>query len=605
MNEYLFEHRKTLEMKRHTNFIKRMFCMERNQLTKIILAAAGNEPADLVIKNGKMINVFTGEIIEEDIAIVDGYFVGIGKYDGKKVIDADGSYVSPAFIDGHVHIESSMMTASEFAKVLLTHGVTTVVADPHEIANVIGADGIQYFLDTSENLPFDYYFMLPSCVPATVFEHSGAILKAGDLKPFLNHPRVLGLAEVMNFPAVSNVDPDMIDKISETRLYGKKVDGHAAGLTPNELNVYMSAGIRTDHESTTAEEALERIKRGMYLMIREGTVAKDLRQLISVVNERNSRRCLFVTDDKHLDDLIHEGSIDHNVRLAIASGLSPLIAIQMATINAAECFGLEEKGAIAPGYKADFIFFNDLEKINISHVFKDGTAVFENGRLVPSFEKSSLEQANRLRNTVNFHDLSEEDFSIQLKSNKANIIEIIPNSLVTKHIVESVEVSEQMLFQTSIQKDHLKLAVIERHHKLKQIGLGIVKGLTLKSGAIATTIAHDSHNLIMAGTNDDDMLAAAKAIKEMQGGLVVVNQGEILASLELPIAGLMSYRPYQEVYTSLKEIHLALEKLGASKDFNPFLTLSFLALPVIPELKLTDIGLFQVSKFEHIDIDAT
>ncbi|MEH7376855.1 adenine deaminase [Neobacillus drentensis] len=578
--------------------------MEANQLKRRISVASKREPADTVIKNGKIIDVFNGEIIEGDLAIVDGYFAGIGDYEGNRVIDANGRYISPAFIDGHVHIESSMVTPNEFAKVLLPHGVTTIIADPHEIANVLGTEGIQYMLDSSEDLPFDFFFMLPSCVPATEFENSGATLNAKDLKPFYQQPRVLGLAEVMNFPAVYKAEDDMLEKILTAKQSGKKIDGHAAGLSANDLNVYLAAGIRTDHESTTAEEAKERLRRGMYLMIREGTVAKDLQQLIPIVNERNARRCLFVTDDKHLDDLIHDGSIDHNVRLAIASGISSITAIQMATINAAECFGLEAKGAIAPGYKADFFLFDDLENITITTVYKDGIAAVENGRLIIESQDHSLVETDRLKNSVRFHELTENHFQIPLKTNKANIIEIIPNSLVTRHIIEKVNANDLGIFQSSIIKDQLKLAVIERHHMKNQIGLGIVKGLGLKSGAIATTIAHDSHNLIIAGTTDLDMVVASKAIKDIQGGLVVVNQGEVIASLRLSIAGLMSDRPYQEVYSSLNEINLALKKLGAHDHFNPFLTISFLSLPVIPELKLTDKGLFQISKFEHIDLDA-
>ncbi|CAG9607529.1 Adenine deaminase [Pseudoneobacillus rhizosphaerae] len=577
--------------------------MVRNQLTRRISVASGRELADTVIKNGKIIDVFNGEITDGDIAIVDGFIVGIGKFEGKNVVDANGRFISPAFIDGHVHIESSMVTPPEFAKVSLLHGVTTVVADPHEIANVLGVDGIQYMLDSSKNLPFDVYFMLPSCVPATEFEHSGATLKAEDLRPFYQEASVLGLAEVMNYPAVQNTEHDMLDKIMDAKKFGKKIDGHAAGLSANDLNVYMTAGIRTDHESTTAAQAKERISRGMYLMIREGTVAKDLKQLIPIVNDRNSRRCLFVTDDKHLDDLIRDGSIDHTIRLAIQSGISPITAIQMATINTAECFGIEDKGAIAPGYKADLVLLDDLNTINITEVYKEGKRFVENGVLVEELKTNPLNESNRLKNSVRFHELFDEHLHIHVKNSKANIIEIIPNSLITKHIIEKVNVCEQGMFQPSVDNDQLKLAVIERHHLTKNIGLGIVKGLGLKSGAIATTIAHDSHNLIIAGTNDFDMITAANAIKEMQGGLIVVNQGKIIASLELTIAGLMSERPYLEVATSLHEIHLALETIGANKDFNPFLTLSFLSLPVIPELKLTDIGLFQVSKFEHISVD--
>jgi adenine deaminase len=580
-----------------------MMYMGRNQVEKRISVASKREPADTVIKNGKIIDVFNSEIIEGDIAIVDGYFAGIGEFEGRNVIEANGRYVSPAFIDGHVHIESSMVTPNEFAKVLLTHGVTTAITDPHEIANVLGAEGIQYMLDSSENLPFDFYFMLPSCVPATEFENSGATLNAEDLSPFYQQSRVLGLAEVMNFPAVLNAEQDMIEKILDAQNNSKKVDGHAAGLSANDINVYMSAGIRTDHESTTAEEAKERLRRGMYLMIREGTVAKDLKQLISIVNERNARRCLFVTDDKHLDDLIDDGSIDHNVRLAIGSGLSPITAIQMATINAAECYGLDTKGAIAPGYKADFFLFDDIEKINIESVYKDGKLVIDNGKLVHELNNPTLVENARLRNSVRYHEIREAHFQMPLKTHKANIIEIIPNSLVTKHTIEKVEICDGV-FQTSISDDHLKLAVIERHHLTEQIGLGIVKGLGLKSGAIATTIAHDSHNLVIAGTSDLDMVVAAKAIKDMQGGLVVVNQGKVIASLQLSIAGLMSDRSSQEVYSSLHDINLALKELGANDHFNPFLTISFLTLPVIPELKLTDKGIFCVSKFEHIDLEA-
>jgi len=578
--------------------------MQINHLNRRIAAAAGSIPADIVIKNGKIIDVFNGEITTGDIAIVDGYFVGIGEYEGATVIDAKGRYVSPAFIEGHVHIESTMVTPAEFAKVLLTHGVTTAITDPHEIANVSGAPGIQYMLDASENLPFDCYIMLPSCVPAAKFEHSGAVLMSEDLQPFVQHPRVLGLAEVMNFPAVKQQDPDMLDKIVLTKEQGKKIDGHAAGLSSMDLNIYMTAGIRTDHEGTTAEEAKERLKRGMYLMIREGTAAKDLQKLLPAVTQRNSRRCLFVTDDKLLDDLIHEGSVDHSVRLSIASGLPPLTAIQMVTINAAECFGLNEKGAIAPGYKADFLLLNDLETIEISEVYKDGKKVIEKGQLVNWPENKPAEASESLKNSVHMKEITEHDFQIPLRTPKANIIEIVPNSIVTHHLVEQVDISSQGCFQTSIEKDQLKLAVIERHHLTNLIGLGIVKGLGIKHGAIATTIAHDSHNLLIAGTNDQDMAAAAKHIQEIQGGLVVVSEGEIIAALELPIAGLLSDRPYEEVYDGLTKVNLALKKIGANNNFDPFLTLSFLALPVIPELKLTVQGLFQVSKFEHIAIDA-
>ncbi|MGE7120824.1 adenine deaminase [Peribacillus sp. NPDC046944] len=579
--------------------------MKSHLMKKRMDVAAGRIPADYVIKNGKIIDVFNGEIYTGDVAIVDGYIAGIGNYEGISEINAAGKYVSPTFIDGHVHIESSMVRPSELAKVLLLHGVTCVVADPHEIANVSGRKGIQYMIEQSDHLPFDFYFMMPSCVPATDFEDAGAVLKSEDLYSFYKNPRVLGLAEVMNFPAVSNADDDMIQKIIDAYKNEKKIDGHAAGLTEQQLNIYMAAGIQTDHECTTAKEARDRLRKGMYLMIREGTVAKDLRNLLPAVTEQNSRRCLFVTDDRHLDDLVTEGSIDHNVRIAIEEGIPALTAIQMATINAAECFGLREHGAIAPGYKADFLLFEDLQSIQIQSVFKDGKLVSKDGQLVnfPEAPKHKLEE--KLTQTVHLQDLSDIDFHITLHNALANLIEIIPNSLVTKHIIEPVALNQNGLFQFSPSMDHVKLAVIERHQKTKKIGLGIVKGLGLQSGAIATTVSHDSHNLIIAGTNDQDMLVAAEEIKKMQGGLVIIQDGKTLASLPLPIAGLMSTGTYAEVLHNLKEMNHGLLKIGANRHFNPFLTLAFLALPVIPEIKLTTQGLFLVSSFQHISNQAS
>ncbi|RID84321.1 adenine deaminase [Peribacillus asahii] len=578
--------------------------MDQRMLQKRINVASGKETADCVIKNGKIIDVFNGNIFEGDIALVDGFFAGIGTYTGKTEIDAEGKYVSPSFIDGHVHIESSMVRPSEFAKALLVHGVTCVIADPHEIANVAGSTGIQYMLEQSEQLPFDFYFMLPSCVPATSFEHAGATLNSSDLLPFYQHPRVLGLAEVMNYPAVESCDADMLQKLTDANSLHKKIDGHAAGLTNQQLNVYGSAHITTDHESTTAKEAQARLRNGMYLMLREGTVAKDLINLLPAINQNNIHRCLFVTDDRHLDDIHHEGSIDYNVRLAIAHGIEPINAIKMASIHTAQCFGLANQGAIAPGYKADFLLLNDLSSISIDSVYKSGELVCAQGELIHFPEVQPLGIEDTLKNTVHFHELQATDFAISFANNLANIIEIIPNSLITKHLVEKVNVDDTGVFQYSSDIDHLTLAVIERHHHTRNIGLGIVKGLGLKSGAIATTVAHDSHNLIIAGTNNKDMAVAARTIKEMQGGLVVIQHGKVLASLSLPIAGLMSTSPYQQVITKLAEIDQALTKLNASQQFNPFLTLAFLALPVIPEIKLTDQGLFLTSSFSHIPIEA-
>ncbi|WP_077212834.1 adenine deaminase [Bacillus dakarensis] len=572
-----------------------------DSLSRRVAVASGRELADTVIRNGNIVDVFNGEIIKEDVAIVDGYIAGIGSFEGHRIIDAKGSYISPGLIDGHVHVESSMVTPQEFAKVLLMHGVTTAISDPHEIANVSGIQGIQYMLDQSEDLPFDLFVMLPSCVPATKFEFAGAKLLMEDLLPFFHHPRVLGLAEVMNFPAVHGGEVEILKKLRKASSLGKKIDGHGAGLTANDLNVYMAAGIRTDHECTTAQEAKERLQKGMYVMIREGTVAKDLKNIIGVVNNMNSRRCLFVTDDKHLDDLLMEGSIDHNVKLAISSGIDPITAIQMATLNAAECFGLGDRGAIVPGYKADLLIVENLKEMKIKQVIKNGEEVVSDGIFKKILKPNPAKKAD-LSKTVVFNDICREDLTIPLAGEYANVIEVIPNSLMTRHQIVQVPANLQGHFQTSPTLDLMKIALIERHRLTGKIGLGIVKGLGLKAGAIASTVSHDSHNLIVCGENDDDILLASTQLKKMQGGLIVVKNGAILASLELPISGLMSPLSHTEVNEKLTNVNDALKKLGVTSEFNPFLTLSFLALPVIPELKLTVQGLFHVGKFHHLPV---
>lgn len=570
-------------------------------LKRRIDVAAKRTPADLVIKNGKIVNVFTREILKGNMAIVDGYFAGIGDYEGNETVDISGKFIVPGFIDGHVHIESAMVTPSEFSNVVLPHGVTTVVADPHEIANVSGVEGIEFMLYSSDDIPLDVYIMLPSCVPATPFENSGATLGFEQLEPFYNHPRVLGLGEVMDFPAVFNNDEKMLKKLASASLKSKYIDGHAAGVDSDGINVYMSANIRTDHECVNSEEALDRLRKGMYVMLREGSAARDLTSLLQAVNEQNARRCLFVTDDKHLDDLIHEGSIDHNVRMAITEGMDPLLAIQIATLNAAECFGLKHKGAIAPGYEADFLVLDDLKTIDIQLVYKSGTLVAENGSMVSASQEKVLPSPSIL-DSINTNPISNEHLQIRINDeNMANIIGIVPNRIVTRHLIEDVD-SINGCFQSNTEKDYLKLAVIERHKNTGNIGLGIIKGMGIQNGAIASTVAHDSHNIVATGTSDDDLLKAIALTSDMNGGLVVVQNGEMIASLPLPIAGLMSDLPSTIINERLKQLNQALIKVGCSMEFNPFLTLSFLALPVIPELKLTDLGLFNVKTFQHIDV---
>ncbi|MBB5355685.1 adenine deaminase [Anoxybacillus mongoliensis] len=566
---------------------------------KRLAVASKKQLADVVVKNGKIINVFTHEIIQADIAIADGKIVGIGTYDGQTVIDAKGKYVCPGLIDGHVHIESSMVTPSEFARVVVPHGVTTVITDPHEIANVSGTKGIEFMLNDSNDVPLDVYVMLPSCVPATAFEHAGATLQAEHLAPFFSHPRVLGLAEVMDYPSLLQGKQQMLAKLSAAHAAGKLIDGHLAGLDETAVNVYRSANVHTDHECVTVDEALTRVQHGMYVLIREGSVAKDLNKLLPAVNTYNARRFLFCTDDKHIDELVNEGSIDHHIRLAIQAGIEPITAIQMATLNAAECYRLYTKGAIAPGYDADFLLVDDLHSFSITHVFKKGAIVAENGRATFS-KATSIDKT--ITQSVHAKKITKKDVEISFtRGNQANVIQIVPNHLHTKRLITEMDV-ENGVFQPSIERDLLKLVVVERHRSLG-VGVGIVNGFQLKKGAIASSIAHDSHNIIATGTNDDDIIAAIEHIKSINGGLAVVENGLVLADLPLEIGGLMTARTYEEVLERLQTIHDALTTIGASGEFNPFITLAFLALPVIPELKLTDQGLFDVSSFQFIDVE--
>lgn len=577
--------------------------LRTSTLEKRISVSAKKTPADLVVKNGMIVNVFTGELMSGDIAIVDGVIAGIGSYEGAKIIDAHNKIIIPGLIDGHVHIESSLLTPKEFSKIVLQHGVTSVVTDPHEIANVAGVNGIQFMIDEATRLPMDIYVMLSSCVPATKFENNGALLNAEELSPFLSAPEVLGLAEVMDFASVKNGDSFMMDKIAMVQESNGLIDGHAAGLTKEELNIYMAAGIRTDHESINAKEAKDRLDMGMYLMIREGTVAKDLMALLPAVTAKNSRRCLFVTDDKLIDDLLEEGSIDHIIRLAIQNGLDPITAIQMGTLNTAECFNLNHLGAIAPGYQADFLILDDLETVSIKQVFKKGVCISDNGKLNESLFKNEIGKGLKGPELarINVQELTVEALLIPLTDSICNVIEIIPNSLVTNHLKEEVTI-EEGCFVPSIQKDQLKIAVIERHNGMNHIGLGLVKGFRLKKGAIATTVAHDSHNIVVVGTSDQEMLKAVKQVIETNGGLAVVEGEEVLASLALPVAGLMTEMEYPVVNEQLKALNQAVSTIGESINFNPFLTLSFLTLPVIPKLKITDLGLFDFERSAHIPI---
>ncbi len=571
--------------------------MEKKEFKKILSISRGDKKASLVLKNGKIVNVFSHEIIKGDVAIYKDKIVGIGDYEGIEEIDLEGKFVVPGFIDSHVHIESSMTIPSQFAKAVVPRGTTTVIADPHEIANVKGIDGIRYMLEDSEDMPLDVYIMLSSCVPATSFENSGAILKAEDLKELVNNERILGLGELMDYPGVINGNDEILDKII---LVGNKIiDGHGPLIKDKDLNTYVLAGVKTEHECSTVEELINRIRLGMYVLIREGSAAKNLTTLIKGVNKENIRRCLFCTDDKHPGDILEYGHIDYNIRLAIKEGIDPIDAIQMATLNAAECYGLKGKGGIAPGYYADLVIVDNLEDFNILKVFKNGNLVGE--ELKPLFEKREKGILN-IGNTVNIGEINKEDLDIYLKSNKARVIRIQPNNLITKMVERNVEIKDGK-FIYSKDKDILKIAVIERHNATGNIGLGLVENFKLKGGAIGTTIAHDSHNIIVIGDNDDDILMVVKELEKIKGGITMVSNGSILKSLPLSIAGIMSNESVEKVSEELKEmIKLSYRKLNVNRDLEPFMTLSFLALPVIPDVKITDLGLFDVTKFQFVDI---
>ena len=575
---------------------------KKDVFIKNIQAASKQIISDLVIKNITIVDVFQNSTFISDVAICNGYIVGIGEYKGKTEIDGTGKYICPGLIDGHAHIESSLLTPKEYYKAALLHGITSMIVDPHEIANVLGIKGINLMMDLSENLPLDFYFMLPSCVPSTPFENSGAILNNLDLKPLYDNKRVLGLAEVMDSPSVINCSEHMICKLYDAVENNSIIDGHGAGFDIDKINSYAAASIKTDHECHTYEELIERVRRGMYVLIREGTVAKNLNELVKGASIHNSRRLCLCTDDKHIDDLLKNGSIDNSIKMCIRDGLRPETAIQMATLNTAECYGLKTKGAIAPGYIADFIILDSLVTFKSSSVYTTGKLGVQENKLI---HNSSVDVTEiNIEPTINIPKLTKESFNISLENKtQLNVIEIIPNNLETNHLKINISaLNLDKSFIPSIDEDLLKIAVIERHHNLGNIGLGVVKGLKLKSGAIATTVAHDSHNLIVCGTNDTDMILACNEIKRLGGGIVVVKNGLVLASLSLEIAGLITNRSADEVINDLVKLHAAIDKIAPSINFNPFLTLSFLSLPVIPDIKITDKGLFNVKTFEFINI---
>jgi adenine deaminase len=565
----------------------------------LIDAASGALPCDLNLVNCSIVDLLRGEIRRNaTISIRHGFIVGID--DGlraERTLDLKGLYVSPGLVDSHVHIESSFLTPPEYARIVVPRGTTTVVADPHEIANVLGYDGMRFMLAASEGLPLNVYFMIPSCVPATEFDTAGASLFASDMYPFLREPRVLGLGEVMNYPGVLFKDQKLLDKIALFRDAGKAVDGHAPGLSGKDLSAYIAAGIGSDHECTRPEEALEKLAKGMYIMLREGSTAKDLRKLMPAVNSRNASRFLICSDDRHPNDLMDEGHMDHALRLLLSSGLDPLDAFRIACANPARWFGIHDLGAIAPGYRADLVAFESLERFEARLVFKDGALVAEDGRLT----KEPPASRPPLRDSVNIKWLTEDDFRIEAEEGRRiRVIEAFPESIITGERILAPKV-EEGLCVSDVERDIVKIFVIERHTGSGNIGKGFITGLGLKRGAIGGTISHDSHNMIIAGVDDDSIFKAAKHLNKLKGGLVFAVGNDILLDLPLPVAGLMSDRDAAYVVERLREFEDLFIKEGLANP-SPLMTLSFMALPVIPKLKITDRGLVDVERFSPVEL---
>ncbi|MBI5969291.1 MAG: adenine deaminase [Deltaproteobacteria bacterium] len=546
-------------------------------------------------------NVFSGEVYVANVAIAGEWIAGLGKEysQGRETLDLGGLFLLPGLINGHFHLESSLLTPAEYARLALPHGTTTVVLDPHEIANVLGLPGIQALIDSCKALPMDFFFMAPSCVPATPLETAGAVLSLKDIEKLLGNKRVIGLAEMMNFPGVLRKDPEVLEKIQAARKKGKAIDGHAPLVSGKNLNAYVASGNESDHECTRKEEAEEKLRLGMWLMIRQGSAAKNLKDLLPAVTSHSKHRCLFVIDDLEVRDLIQKGEIDHLLRQAVALGLDPVVAVQMATLNPSERFGLRDRGAIAPGRRADLMAVYDLGEFQVALTIKDGKVVAREGKAYPVF-RAPLDQ--RVFQTVKIKPLDESSFVLHLTGDRAWVIGLLRDQILTQKLCLPLKKDRQGMVVSDPQADVLKIAVLERHRTSGNIGLGLVKGLGLKRGALATSVAHDSHNIVAVGVSDEEMRQAVEEIERLQGGFVVVDQGEVKASLPLPIAGLMSQEKAEDVASQMEKLNQAAREIGVIPE-NPFLTLSFLALPVIPELKITDQGLVDVSESRIISLE--
>lgn len=564
--------------------------IEVQKKKRIIATAMKQEKADLVLKGGKYVNLFTGELLKADIAITEGIISGIGSFEGNKEMDIRGRIVIPGFIDSHIHLESSLVTPYQFAKAVIPHGTTAVITDPHEITNVMGTDGIDYMLQASEGLPVDIFFVIPSCVPATSFDENHAKLLSKAIEPYLSNPRVLGLGELMDFVGLTEGKPEILEKIALSEKYSKITDGHAPNLSGNSLQAYVAAGIYSDHECSTYENALEKIRLGQWIMVREGTAAKNLEALIPLMTPQFSGRLLFATDDKHPNDILNFGHMDFIVKNAIKRGVDPFIAIRIATLNPALYFGLKNTGAIAPGYKADLLVIDSLEGLDIEAVLKNGKILYEHMNTIsiskPSISESLSEHAS---STIRIAEPQIKDFQ---NTSPLGLIGLVKDQIITKNLGKATIID--------LSRDILKVAVVERHHATGHIGLGFIKGYGLQKGAIATSIAHDAHNIIVVGTNEKDMVAAVKEIRRIKGGMTIVTSGKAVASLPLNIAGLMSSQSLDQVNEKLEDLKGRAHRLGVSYDIDPFMTLSFICLSVIPEVRLLTKGVFDVLSQKYL-----
>ncbi len=576
--------------------------MDQQALKRLIDVAAGRQAADFVIKNCRIVDVGLGEIRQGDIAIVDGLIAGTGTYEGKETLDAQGLFAMPGMIDAHIHIESAFVTPEEISRLLVPFGTTTIIADPHEIANVAGLKGIHYMLDAAAEAALHIEYVVPSCVPATPFENAGAILEARDLEGPLADDRILGLGEFMNFPGIIYTDPGVLDKLAAAKKANKLIDGHSPGITGKDLCAYASAGILADHECSTKEEMYERLQNGMYILMRQGSACHNLEDLLPVVTTRNARRCLLCSDDRQPKTILEEGHLDDHLRKCVNFGIHPITAVQMATLNAAEAFGLKDRGALFPGRRADVTLVNNLEEFKARFVFIDGIKVAEDGRYLPEVKRADI---SPVRSSVHVRDFSIDKLKLRLKKDRVHVIDILPGGVVTGKGIVRVQTSESGDFVYNPDQDIVKIAVIERHKNTGNVAVGLLRGYGIKEGAVALTIAHDSHNIITAGTNDEDMAFAVEELIRQEGGVILVKDKKVLSRLPLPVGGIMSDQSGEWVNDKLSELHeTAIRELKVSGEVEPIMTLCFMALPVIPELKLTDMGLFDVTKFDFISLEA-